>query len=89
MTGLQTLAAMGTLVAAIGLVLWAALRASSRAGEMEERAVAEARRAEAEAAKAESDRQAHERMANAKAASVGEPADRIRERLRKRPASTR
>ena len=89
MNGLQALAAMGVLIAAVALVLWAALRASSRAGAMEERAVAEARQAEAIAASAESDRKAHERMANAKAASVGEPAQSVRERMRKRDPGTR
>jgi hypothetical protein len=65
------------------------MRQSGQHAALEEREAFQRREAEAIAASAESDRKAHERMANAKAASVGEPAQSVRERMRKRDPRTR
>lgn len=83
------LIAAGIVLAVVVLMILAITRAAKRGGEMEERAEAEARRAEATAHAADDDRKAHERMADAQAASVGEPVSSVRDRMRKRPASTR
>ncbi len=83
------LIAAGIILAVIGLMVFALTRAAKRGGEMEERAETEARRAVATEAAVETDRKATERMADAQAASVSEPADRVRERLRRRPPTTR
>ena len=89
MSGGAVLGLLAVVFGTIALLAWFLARKATRAGEMEAEAVAEARRAEATAAAAESDRKAIERMADAQAASVGEPADRIRKRMHKRPANTR
>lgn len=89
MTGLQAMAGMGALTMVCALIVWAALRASSRAGAAEERAEQAEAMARAVDGAAEVDRKAHERMADAQAASVGEPVSSARERMRKRDPKTR
>jgi biopolymer transport protein ExbB/TolQ len=83
------LLAAGGILAVLGLMILALMRAARRGGQMEERAVAEARRAESEARAADSDRKAQERMADADARSVSDTAAAARERMRKRDPGTR
>jgi ABC-type bacteriocin/lantibiotic exporter with double-glycine peptidase domain len=86
MTALYLMAASVALIA--GLV-WSAVRRSKRQGAAEANAEAEKRQMEA-IKQSETIKDATlARMADADAASVSQPADRIRERMRKRPANTR
>lgn len=83
------IAGAGAVVAVFALMIRALARASARGGQMEERAEQAEATTQATARAAESERKAHERMADVEAASVGEPADRIRERMRARDPKTK
>jgi biopolymer transport protein ExbB/TolQ len=86
---LTQLLAAGVTLAVFAFLIWAIMRAAARGGQMEERAEQAEDTARAVQRDAESDRQATERMADVQAASVGEPVQSARERMRARPRDTR
>ncbi|MES2814481.1 MAG: hypothetical protein V4720_06265 [Pseudomonadota bacterium] len=86
MSGVYVAAGLALFIGGLVLVL---MKAAARGGRMEEAAQNVADKAKAAADLARQDQQAIGRMADADAASVGQPADRVRDRLRKRPPTTR
>lgn len=87
--GFYALAGMGAVVLIALVVVWSALRASGRAAAAEANEAAHKRLVEAIEQEKRADAERIARMADAAAASVDEPASRIRDRMRKRPANTR
>jgi hypothetical protein len=87
--GLFALAMMGAVVLIASFIVWSAVRASARAATAEaNEAFAKRLKEDIEnAERADAERAA--RMADAGAAVAVEPADRVRARMRKRPANTR
>lgn len=87
--GFYAIAGMGAVVVIALAVVWSALRASGRAAAAEANEAAHKRLVEAIEQEKKADAERIARMADAAAASVDEPASRIRDRMRKRPANTR
>jgi hypothetical protein len=86
---MEALYAMGAVCLVIGGLLWSALRASGRAAAAEAHEEDVKRRLdELKQSEIRKD-ETLARMAEADAASGSEPADRIRDRMRKRPTNTR
>jgi hypothetical protein len=88
-TGWATLGVMGAVCFTIALFLWAVIAGAKKQGAAEANADAEKRQTEAMKQSNEVKDERLARMADAAAASVSEPADSVRERMRKRPANTR
>lgn len=89
MSGFYALAGMGAICLVALVLVYAAIRAAGRASAAEANEAATKRLIEAIQQQETIKDERLSRMADAAAASVDEPADRIRERLRKRPTNTR
>lgn len=87
--GFYALAGMAVICLIAAFLVYAALRASGRAAAAEANEAAHKRLVEAIEQEKRADAERIARMADAAAASVDEPASRIRDRMRKRPANTR
>lgn len=80
---------MGAVCFVIAVLLWAVIRGGKREGAAEAKVEARDQTIAAVEKAAEADRKATERMADVQAASVGEPVQSARDRMRKRPTGTR
>jgi hypothetical protein len=89
MGGYYALALLGAVVLIASFIVYAAVRASGRAAAAEANEAATKRLMESIEQEKRADAERAARMADAGAAVAVEPADRIRERMRKRPANTR
>lgn len=89
MTGLATLGLMGAICLIAFVIVWAAVRASARAGAAEANEEAAVRQTEILKQSEKVKDETLARMADAGAASVSRTASDARERMRKRSPTTR